>query len=69
MNLQKAVTKYIDCLESPPNGNGRHYVESGGGSIFFSEQYLGAIYNYYGVDAVNEEMARQLEKQKPNKEM
>lgn len=59
MNLQKAVTIYIDCLESPPNGNGRHYVESSSGAIFFSEQLLGSLYNTYGEDQANAELDRQ----------
>jgi hypothetical protein len=66
MSLQKAVTIYIDCLESPPNGNGRHYVEHRNGAIFFSEQLLGSLYDAYGEDQANAELDRQFKERRAN---
>jgi len=64
MSLQKAVTIYIDCLESPPNGNGRHYVKFSSGAIFFSEQLLGSLYETYGEDDANAELDRQFKERR-----
>ena len=59
MSLQKAVAIYIDCLESPPNGNGRHYITSKSGAITFSESYLASLYAAFGRDETNAELDRQ----------
>lgn len=64
MNLQKSVTKYINCLESPPNGNGRHYIKFSDDRVIFSEQYLSALYGAYGEDETNDELDRQLKERR-----
>lgn len=64
MNLQESVTTYINCLESPPNGNGRHYIKFSGDRVLFSEQYLSALYDAYGRDETNTELDRQFKERR-----
>ena len=59
MNLQKSVATYINCLESPPNGNGRHYIKFSDGRVLFSDEYLSALYGAYGRNETNAELDRQ----------
>lgn len=59
MNLQQHITAYINCLESPPNGNGRHYITSKSGAIAFSDDYLASLYRAFGRDETNAELDRQ----------
>ena len=59
MNLQKAVTIYIDCLESPANGLGQHYLVMPNGSDVRSDHFLAGLYHSFGRDKTNAELDRQ----------
>ena len=61
MELQENVAAYINCIQSPPDEDGRHYIKFESGSVCFSDEILYVLYMHHGVDAVNKEMSKQLE--------
>ena len=69
MELQENVAAYINCIQSPPDEDGRHYITFEDGSVCFSDQLLYVLYMHHGVNPVNKEMARQFEKQKSNEDV
>ena len=67
MNLQEAVTAYINALESPPNGLGQHYLFLSNGSDVRSDHFLAALYRGFGRDKTNAELDRQFNAKREGK--